>query len=150
MNDILIRQAEESDLGRIEELMTELVEAVDSTEGLDLHAVSENYQVLLKDENSYILVAETDGVVVGVINFIIRRTILHPGLSGLIDEIVVARSHRGGGIGKRLIYAAIEKCQQLGCCELEVSTEFTNTNARSFYKSCGFEEMGPLLERDLG
>jgi GNAT superfamily N-acetyltransferase len=149
MDDILIREARESDLPVIKELMTELIEAVDNEEGFDVHIVSENCRTLLSDVNSHILVAETNGSVIGVINFAVRKTLLHSGPSGLIDELVVSKSHRGKGVGKQLIYAAAEKCKQLGCCELEVSTEFTNTNARGFYKSCGFGEMGVLLEKGL-
>jgi ribosomal protein S18 acetylase RimI-like enzyme len=48
-----------------------------------------------------------------------------------------------------LVLAAIEKCRQLGCCEVEVSTEKTNLKARKFYKRYGFEERGMLFEMDL-
>lgn len=149
MNNIYIRKATEADLPIIEKLMIELIESMDNTEGFDKNMVSENYRNLLNDVNSHILVAETSGTVIGFINFTIRRTLLHPALSGLIDELVVANSYRGKGVGKQLIYAAIEKCKQLGCCEVEVTTEFTNTNARTFYKRCGFKEMGVILEKDL-
>lgn len=149
MNNIYIRKATEADLPIIEKLMIELIESMNNTEGFDKNMVSENYRNLLNDVNSYILVAETSGTVIGLINFTIRRTLLHPALSGLIDELVVANSYRGKGVGKQLIYAAIEKCKQLGCCEIEVTTEFTNTDARAFYKRCGFKEMGVILEKDL-
>jgi GNAT superfamily N-acetyltransferase len=149
MDDTFIREAKESDLPAIRKLMIELIEAVDDKEGFDIDTVSENCRTLLSDADSYILVAETNVSVIGVINFTVRKTLLHPGLSGLIDELVVTKSYRRKGVGKQLIYAAAEKCKQLGCCELEVSTEFTNTNAREFYKSCGFEEIGVLLEKGL-
>jgi GNAT superfamily N-acetyltransferase len=67
----------------------------------------------------------------------------------LIDELVVAKTYRGRGIGKVLIEAATDKCRELGCCEVEVSTEMTNDKARAFYKSCGFKEDSVLLEYDL-
>jgi GNAT superfamily N-acetyltransferase len=149
MDDILIREARESDLRVIKELMTELIEVVGNGEGFDIRIVLENCRTLLSDVNSHILVAEMNGAVIGVINFALRKTLLPSGPSGLIDELVVSKSHRGKGVGKQLIYAAAEKCKQLGCCELEVSTEFTNTNARGFYRSCGFGEMGVLFEKGL-
>jgi len=86
---------------------------------------------------------------VGFINFTVRQTILHQNPSGLIDELVVAEEYRGKGAGKQLVQAAIEKCRRLGCCEVEVSTEKANLNAREFYKQCGFEEIGMLFEVDL-
>jgi len=135
MGNILIRQATESDLPAIEKLMAELMEAVDDGEGFSTNMVSGNYQNLLNNDSSHILVAESDGAVTGIINVAIRRTLLHPGASGLIDELVVTESYRGKGVGKKLIHAAVERCRELGCCEIEVSTEVTNINARKFYKS---------------
>jgi ribosomal protein S18 acetylase RimI-like enzyme len=149
MDHITIREATEQDLPAIKGLMAELIEAVSNTGSYDANTALQNCRVLLKNADSHILVAEADGNVIGVVNLDIRRTILHPGLSGLIDEIVVAEGYRGKGVGKKLIDAAVEKCKLSGCCEIEVSTELTNTKARSFYKSCGFEEMGVFLERDI-
>jgi|Deesub1362A_J573_1020465.scaffolds.fasta_scaffold00654_8 GNAT superfamily N-acetyltransferase len=149
MSDILIREAEESDLPMIEKLVVELIESMENKEGIELHTVLENCQNLLKDINSHILVAELDGDVVGFINFTVRRTLLHIAPSGLIDELVVTENYRNKGIGKQLINAAIEKCRSIGCCEVEVSTESANTVAIEFYKKCGFEKKGVFLEKDL-
>lgn len=149
MSDILIREAVESELSAIEGLMAELIAAMYNAECFDMRAVSENCRAFLDDADSHILVAEADGVVIGVINFGIRRTLLHSGASGLIDEFVVSKEHRGRGVGRKLMSAAVDKCRELGCCEVEVSTEITNTRAREFYKSCGFEEMGIFLEKDV-
>jgi len=149
MSNIFIREARESDLPTIVKLAVELIESMESKEDIDLHRILGNCQNLLKDTNSHILVAEVDGAIVGFINFTTRRTLLHAGFSGLIDELAVNKNYRGREIGKQLVYAAIEKCKHLGCCEVEVSTEVTNTTARRFYKSCGFEERGVILEKDL-
>jgi len=149
MNNTLIRKAKESDSPAIEKLMTELIETMDNTEGINIQLVLENYRNLLSDASSHFLVAEIEGVIVGFINFTTRKTVLHRGPSGLIDELVITKSYRGKGIGKRLLSAAIEKCKQLGCCEIEVSTEKLNTKAREFYKKSGFKERGVLFEMDL-
>jgi GNAT superfamily N-acetyltransferase len=83
--------------------------------------------MLMKNSAHQMLVARnTTGVIIGFVNFTTRRTILHPGLSGLIDELVVSKTSRGSGVGKKLILAAIDKCRELGCCEVEVSTEKSN------------------------
>jgi ribosomal protein S18 acetylase RimI-like enzyme len=149
MTDILTREAEESDLPIIEKLMTELIEVLDNTKDINIRQVVNNCKNLLKDETSYLLVAEIEETVTGFINFTTRQTILHQDLSGLIDELVVAKEFRGKGVGNQLLLAAIRKCRQLGCREVEVSTEKTNTKAREFYKKCGFEERGLLFELDL-
>jgi len=149
MTDIIIREAKEFDLLTIGKLTLELIKAMGNTEGIDIKLIAENCRNLLSELNSHILVAEIDGVVAGFVNFTTRKTILHRGLSGLIDELIVAKSYRGKGVGKQLLSSAIKKSRQLGCCEVEVSTERTNIKAREFYRQCGFTERGVLFEIDL-
>jgi len=149
MNNILIRRAIESDMPMIKKLAIELIESMANRQGISEDVVLNNCEHLIKSPNSYILLAVVNGKAIGLINFTIRKTILHPGLSSLVDELVVLRSYRRKGVGKELIHATIEECKKLGCCEVEVNTEFTNTNGREFYKGCGFEERGVILENDL-
>jgi len=149
MTDILIREAKESDLLTIGKLTLELIEDMGDTKGINIKLIANNCQNFLNEANSHIMVAEIKGIVVGLVNFTIRKTILHRGLSGLIDELIVAESYRGKGIGRQLLSSAIEKSRQLGCCEVEVSTEKTNTKAREFYRQCSFTERGILFEIDL-
>jgi GNAT superfamily N-acetyltransferase len=149
MTKIRIREARESDLLTIGQLTLELIETMGDTEGIDIKLIAENCRDLLSEANSYILVAEIEGIIVGFVNFTTRKTILHRGLSGLIDELIIAKGYRGKGIGKQLLSSAIEKSRQLGCCEVEVSTEKTNIKAREFYRQCGFTERGVLFEIDL-
>lgn len=149
MTDIIIREAKESDLLIIGKLTLELIEAMGDTEGINIKLIAENCRSLLSEANSYILVAEIGGVVVGFVNFTTRKTILHRSLSGLIDELIIAKSYRGKGIGRQLLSSAIEKSRQLGCCEVEVSTEKINIKAKEFYGQCGFMERGILFEIDL-
>ncbi len=149
MNNILIRKARESDLPAIGKLLADLINAMDNTEGIDIGIALKTCEHLLNDASSHFLVAAMEGSPVGFIHFTVRQTILHQSPSALIDELVVAKEYQGKSVGKQLVLAAIEKCKQLGCCEVEVSTEKTNVKAREFYKKCGFEERGMLFEVDL-
>ena len=148
-DDISILEATEVDAPAIVRLMDELADAVRDTGGLDVAAAPGNLQALLERPDSYLLVARSGSDIVGFINFTVRGTVLHAGPSGLIDELVVAKGYRGHGAGRSLVLAAAEKCRRLGCCELEVSTEKANTDAREFYKECGFREDAVLLEMPL-
>jgi ribosomal protein S18 acetylase RimI-like enzyme len=145
-SNITIGPATEADLPLIKPLLLELLKAMDNTEGFNIEQAFENIRILIKDSASHILLARDKDTVVGFVNFTTRKTLMHPGLSGLIDELVVCSSHRGLGIGKNLLLAAIKKCRELGCCEVEVSTEKSNAHAREFYRRCGFEEDAVLLE----
>jgi ribosomal protein S18 acetylase RimI-like enzyme len=148
-DDIPIEIATEADLPSIKPLLLELMDLRDNTEGFNIEQAFENCRSLIKDPVHHLLLAKDKDKVVGLVNFTIRKTILHPGPSGLIDELVVSRSYRGKGIGEKLLSAAIEKCRELGCCEVEVSTEKSNSLAREFYQRCGFKEDAVLLEINL-
>jgi ribosomal protein S18 acetylase RimI-like enzyme len=148
-DDISIEIATEADLPLIKPLLLELLEAMENKEGFDVKGSLENCRNLIKDPASHILLAKDKDAVVGFVNFTTRKTMMHPGLSGLIDELIVSKNYRGLGIGKNLLLAAIEKCRELGCCEVEVSTEKSNAHAREFYRRCGFEEDAVLLEINL-
>ena len=149
MKDILVREATKADLPAIGKLLEDLTNAMDNTEGIDIGIAIKTCEHLLHDASSHFLVAAMEGTPVGFIHFTIRQTILHRSPSALIDELVVAEEYQGKGGGKQLVLAAVERCKQLGCCEVEVSTEKTNFKARKFYKKCGFNERGILFEADL-
>ena len=149
MNNVLIRKAKKSDLPAIGRLLAELINVMDDTEGIDIGIALKTCEHHLNDAGSHFLVAEIKGTPVGFINFTVRQTILHRSPSALIDELVVAKEYQGKGAGEQLVLAAIEICKQLGCCEIEVSTEKTNIKARKFYKKCGFNERGALFEVNL-
>jgi len=149
-NRITIELATETDFPSIKPLLLELVDAIENRERFSVEQSVENFRILVKDPAHYMLLARDGDNILGFVNFTTRRTIMHPRPSGLIDELVVSRRSRSSGIGKQLVTGAINKCRELGCCEVEVSTEKSNVKARRFYKACGFEEDAVLLEIDLG
>ena len=149
MNDIVVRKAKKSDLPAIKRLLAELVNAMDDTECIDMRVAPRLWERLLRDARSRFLVAAAGGTPVGLIHFTIRQTVLHRSPSGMIDELVVSNDYQRKGIGTQLVLAAIETCRQLGCCEVEVSTERTNLKARRFYRKCGFDKEEILFELDL-
>ena len=149
MKNILIRKATKSDLPAIRRLLAELISAMDDTECIDIRIPLRTWEHLLKDARSHFLVAATKGTPVGFIHFTVRQTVLHRSPSAMIDELVVTKEYQGRGVGKQMVLATIEKCKQLGCCEVEVSTEKTNVKARKFYRKCGFDKREILFEVDL-
>lgn len=148
-NEIVVKRARKSDLASISSLLAELMEALTDTDGFDLNQSIENCRSLILDPSQHVLLARKANTVIGFINFSTRKTLMHPAPSALIDGLVVSRNYQRAGIGKRLISAAVDKCRELGCCEVEVSTEKSNSRARRFYKALGFEEDAVLLELNL-
>ena len=78
-----------------------------------------------------------------------RYSLLHPAPSALIDELVVDTSARGSGVGNKLLSRAIEDAKEIGCSEIEVSTEKSNEKAQEFYKKHGFGREAILLELEF-
>jgi ribosomal protein S18 acetylase RimI-like enzyme len=148
-NIVSIEETAESDLPAIWALLRELFSTVGNYHGIEHQKVIENYRLLVSDADSYLLVAKAEETVVGFITLRTHQTISHPGLSAVIDELVVSKGYRRQGIGELLVSAVIEKCRQLGCCELEVSTYKSSTEARDFYKRCGFREDTVLFGMDI-
>jgi len=146
---VIVRPARKDDLPSIKNLFRKLFDVVQDTEGFDMEQSVKNCESLIEDPDNYMLVARDEDRVLGFVNFTTRKTIMHPLPSGLIDELIVTEDSRGSGIGKQLILAVMDRCRELGCCEVEVSTEKSNTKARAFYESCGFSEDAVLLELDL-
>ncbi len=149
MSSLVTVEADENDLPAIVDLLTELSSTLEQSPSLDQQQLIANCLSLLHNPYAFILLAKDGGNTVGLINYSTRRTALHPRPSALIDEIIVAEDHRGKGIGSSLLSAAIDKCRQLGCCEIEVSTEMGNEAAKALFQASGFTGDSVLFEMDL-
>ncbi len=147
---LTVRDADEADLPAIRSLLSELTAAMEDPADFDPERAAENCRALLGRAGHHLLIASIDGVPCGLIPLTVRQSLLNAHPSGLIDELVVARRARGRGVGRRLIQAAVDRCRELGCSEVEVSTERGNRRARAFYRACGFSEEGVLFERHFG
>jgi len=146
---VSIREASPSDADAVMGLVAELLDDLEHATTRALPQERERILTVLQSPDRRTLLAVVDDAVVGLVGFAARRTLVHDALSGLVDELVVTRARRGQGIGTLLIGAAARTCRELGCEELEVSTETGNARARRFYRRCGFDEEAVLLEMDL-
>lgn len=79
----------------------------------------------------------------------LRENLFHGGQVALIDELIVEENSRGRGVGSQLVDHALAHCADVGCEEVEVSTEMDNQEARDFYTKHGFVEQGLILEKEL-
>ena len=145
----LINSAVEGDLDGITELAIKLNEEIDGSAQNDIRIIKKIVRKLFKNPDSHFIVARSSNTITGFANFTVRKTILHSSGSALIDELIVSEKYRGQGVGKELLFEVVNRCRELGCCELEVSTLMSNQTARDFYRKCGFEEEAILLEMDL-
>ena len=92
----------------------------------------------LADPRHHLAVAIDGGVVVGMASGV---HYLHPDKPPqlFINEVGVASSHQGRGIGRRVLDALLERGRTLGCSEAWVLTDESNSIARKLYASAGGE-----------
>lgn len=57
-----------------------------------------------------------------------------------IHDIFTAPSHRGQGVGRRLLEAVDAKARQLGCCKVTLEVQENNHHARRVYQAAGFKQ----------
>lgn len=86
-----------------------------------------------------ILVAETDGQLVGYVMLQFQFVALHGTRLANVDQLFVVTEHRGQGIGRRLMEAALEAARILGCNGLQVQATPHNWAAHPVYMAFGFE-----------
>ena len=94
----------------------------------------------LADPRHHLAVAVEDGVVVG---FASAVHYVHPDKARpelWINEVGVAPTHQGRGVGKAVLRAMLEVARGLGCGEAWVLTERANAPAMRLYASLGGEE----------
>src|SRR3989337_1245235 len=96
--EITIEPITEADLLLIQPLLIDLMEATTDAEGFDIEQSIKNCRILIEDPAQYMLVARKEGSILGFVNFSVRKTIMHPGPSGLIDELVILKNSRAMGI----------------------------------------------------
>jgi ribosomal protein S18 acetylase RimI-like enzyme len=90
----------------------------------------------LADPRHHLAAAIDDGLIVGMASAV---HYVHPDkLPQLwINEVGVAESHRGRGVGRQLLDCLIQHAADLGCSEAWVLTDRDNTAARRLYESAG-------------
>ena len=94
-------------------------------------------KVFLADPWHHIVVAVEKGVVVG---FVSAVNYLHPDKPVpvlWINEVGVASTHRGRGIGKALMASMFQVGRKYGCAEAWLLTDRTNPVAMRLYASVG-------------
>jgi GNAT superfamily N-acetyltransferase len=138
--EVEVRGATEADLGR----MVELFEYGALVEGKEDPADLSPYRAALSEVAQGpggVLVAEVGGEVVGVCQLIVFRQLqARGGRCAEVESVHVHPDHRGRGIGRVLMAAAIAQARALGCYRLQLTSNNARPEAHRFYRGLGFED----------
>src|SRR6516162_7386127 len=96
----------------------------------------------LADPRHHLAVAVEDGRIVGFVSAVHYVHPDKPRPELWINEIGVAATHRGLGLGTRLLRALLDVARGLGCVEAWALTDRANTPAMRLYAAAGSTE-GP-------
>ena len=100
----------------------------------------ERLEIFGVQPDELVLVAEQDGVVVGLLAFRAFLYFHEPGKQGRIIALVVSESVRSSGIGRALVAEAEKFAVECGCKRMEVTTGTQREKAHRFYESMGYQE----------
>lgn len=97
------------------------------------------FERVTRDQNLTLVVAESEGRVVGCLQLAILPGIsTQGGIRGLLEDVRVASDCRSRGIGEQLVQWAVAEAKARGCNLVELLTHQTRTDAQRFYKRLGF------------
>ncbi|GAB3172228.1 GNAT family N-acetyltransferase [Telluribacter humicola] len=139
-----IRTATASD----EELLYQMLCDLEN-EILDLSAFTQVFQHNLSNQDIAYLVAEWDGVVVGMASCHVQPLLHHAALVGEIQEMYVDPALRSQGIGQKLVDALVDFARSRGAVHLEVTSNQLRQDTHRFYEREGFKKTHYKLIRKL-
>jgi ribosomal protein S18 acetylase RimI-like enzyme len=139
---IKVRQAVESDLPRVVELLAQL--GPDDPEREDTSSPLPYYYHLVFREmgqgKQRLLVAESRGRIVGTLVLVIVPNLSHKSTPyAIIENVVVDARHRSKGYGEALIRHAVQEAREAGCYKVSLTSNKLRTEAHRFYERLGFE-----------
>jgi predicted N-acetyltransferase YhbS len=109
-------------------------------------AFDSHYPRLLSSDRDVLLVADAGDAVVGYVLASVALTLYANGPVTQIEELIVAPSRRGEGIGRALVEAVVERARAAGAMEVTVPTR----RAGDYYLRLGFERTADYYRLRLG
>ena len=98
------------------------------------------FREIAADPNNELIVAESDGVVVGTFQLTFTPSIsFQGGKRATVESLRVDEKYSGRGLGRKMMLWAIERARGAGCVSMQLSTNVERTDAHRFYESLGFQ-----------
>jgi GNAT superfamily N-acetyltransferase len=75
---------------------------------------------------------------------------LHAAPFGLLEDVFVDESARGGGVGTALVRDVIAAAKEAGCYKLIATSRASRPKVHALYERLGFENYGVEFRMNLG
>ncbi len=144
---MLIRQAIETDLPKIIELLQDM----DGEEGL----APDEYLRMWNKINEYpyykVFVVEDRKLIMGICSLIIIDNLGHKGARlAVAENMIVNQDFRGQGVGSQLMQFVMARAKEEECYKLMLSSNKKRRLAHRFYEQLGFEQHGISFMMEFG
>jgi GNAT superfamily N-acetyltransferase len=138
---ISTRRATASDLPRLVELLQQLsLEEPRESPDEPLDAYRRTFARIDADPNQQLLVAESEGRVVGTLVVVVIANLSHRGQPwAVVENVVVDAAVRGRGVGEALLREAEAIARAAGCFKLSLTSNKRRDDAHRFYGRLGFQ-----------
>ncbi|GAA3614618.1 GNAT family N-acetyltransferase [Microlunatus ginsengisoli] len=139
--DALVRRAQSADRDQILTLAGDLATSYE----VQASVFGLVFETLLAAETARVLVAEKDAQIVGYLLAQLHHTFHANGPVVWIEEVLVAASHRGSGVGRAMMSAAELWAHEEGCAYVALATR----RASGFYERLGYEPSASYYKRPI-
>lgn len=140
---VTVRDAAATDVQAIVDLLAQLGHPI-STE-----TVEGQLALLAGTGRDRVLVAESDGVVLGVLSLHWTPLLHRDKPLGRVTALVVDEAARGRGIGSRLVAEGEQVLREARCSAVEVTSNVRRAEAHDFYLGLGYGQPSAYFRRSL-
>ena len=108
------------------------------------------FEQITHDPNHQLIVAETDGKVIGTLHLMFLPSIsFQGGLRAQVESVRVDKECRNLGIGSRLMEWTIERAKERGAHVVQLTSHLSRKDAQRFYGKLGFKGSHLGMKLDL-
>ena len=138
MPEIIVREAHSSDIDDLVRLLRELFSIEEDFAFSEL-IQRRGLKLMIGDQRDrVIIVAENNQEVIGMCSAQLLVSTAEGGRVALIEDMVVAHSFRGEGVGRKLLLAIEKWTKEKGANRLQLLADRNNIQALRFYQKRGW------------
>ena len=140
MGSVVVRRGSQSDLVALLSLYEELAGNKITAAPSDRANAEPLLAEVLADPRRELAVAIVDGQLVGAADLLVVPNLTHRGQPwAIVENVIVASTARGRGVGRALMGHVIDRAQTAGCYKLQLVSGKHRAEAHEFYRSVGLD-----------
>jgi GNAT superfamily N-acetyltransferase len=143
---IKVRNVVDGDRARCLELLDQLAQFSGGEIQAGAAAV---FDALLDESRGKIIVAEEDGIVLGMASVSYNQAMRYGGEYCQLEELIVDPKARGKNLGGLLVQATIDDAKARGCPECGLYLVESTEQNQPFYEKYGFVKVGSEMRQAL-